>query len=391
MLGTVIMEILKGIGNMFINPLFYWIIILFIMTGYKRVKQERALFGTKIYPTLSEAGSTLIYSLLSGLFISALAVLGGFALSIEIAVILIIIVIILSFNGSAAFLSAAYTIGVTFLIMLVLSFIPFGNEEAFSPYIKVEYFVSLAFLMGILLILEAMMVRSKKAVTYPAIEKSGRGVWIGEHQLKRLAFIPFFCLLPVNESALNLPLFPFYEIADKHFMLVLFPFIIGYHYKVTAEFPKQAAARISKLTFMLGLFVLAFACASVFYPLFSAAAAILALAGKEWIMYIHRKKNAYATSIFHPLNKGMTVLAAIPESPAARLHIEAGETIEKVNDFPVDNEAQFYEALQNSGAFFKLQIRDSKGEIRFIQSAMYETDHHELGIIFVSEPHKLKA
>ncbi len=48
----------------------------------------------------------------------------------------------------------------------------------------------------------------------------------------------------------------------------------------------------------------------------------------------------------------------------------------------------FYQALQKSGAFFKLDIIDDAGEVRFVQSAFYEGDHHELGLIFTEKPYR---
>ena len=43
----------------------------------------------------------------------------------------------------------------------------------------------------------------------------------------------------------------------------------------------------------------------------------------------------------------------------------------------------FYEALQQNRAHCKLEVLDVNGQIRFVQRALYEGDHHELGILFV--------
>ncbi|MDY0405108.1 hypothetical protein P5G51_006575 [Virgibacillus sp. 179-BFC.A HS] len=55
---------------------------------------------------------------------------------------------------------------------------------------------------------------------------------------------------------------------------------------------------------------------------------------------------------------------------------------------PVASEAAFYQALQINGAFVKLTVLDTSGEMRFVQGALYENDHHELGLIFVTAAYR---
>src|SRR5699024_9155778 len=93
---------------------------------------------------------------------------------------------------------------------------------------------------------------------------------------------------------------------------------------------------------------------------------------------------------FSPLNSGLRVLSVIPNGPADRLGVLTGETIVKVNNTSVSTVDEFYEALQNSGASFKLDVIDDAGEVRFLMSAFYETEHHELGIIFPQSPYYVK-
>ncbi len=40
--------------------------------------------------------------------------------------------------------------------------------------------------------------------------------------------------------------------------------------------------------------------------------------------------------------------------------------------------------------FFKLEILGENGEVRFVQSALYEEDHHELGIITANSRSQVK-
>src|SRR5699024_3724067 len=183
--------------------------------------------------------------------------------------------------------------------------------------------------------------------SFPALTLSERGIWIGEHHLKKLAFIPFFTLVPTESLGGIAPLWPYFEYGSHSFSLILFPFIIGYQYKVRSELPESAADKLSQSTLYLSLIVLTVAIGSLFYPFLSFVAIFIALIGKEWMTYKHRIKERKNSAYFTPLNQGVKVLATIPNSPADRLGILVGETILKVNGQVVTNSSQFYEALQN--------------------------------------------
>lgn len=62
-----------------------------------------------------------------------------------------------------------------------------------------------------------------------------------------------------------------------------------------------------------------------------------------------------------------------------------GELITKANGVLINNEESFYEALQKNRAHCKLEVLDVNDQIRFVQRALYEGDHHELGILFVQD------
>lgn len=383
-----LLEIVKGIGKLFLNPLLYWTIILFILTGYKRIRRERNQFGTKIYHMFTEGRHTFVISILFSIIISILTISFGIVISFEAIIILMIVMFVLSITGSTMMLSASYTIGITFLLLLIL---PFINMQQLNTYINFQdlsavHFIGLAILTGLFLVAEALLIAQRDRETFPMMTLSGRGIWIGQHQLKRLAFIPFFVLLPAEKLAGIAPLFPYFEYGNQSFSLILLPFFVGFQYKVQGELPHVTAQKLGQKTLLLSWIVLLFAIGSLFFPVLSLVAILIAIIGKEFLTYRLRLKDRKRQAVFTPLHEGVKVLATIPNSPADRLGILVGETILKVNGTVVTNSVQFYEALQNSGAFFKLDILDDNGEVRFISSALYEEDHYKLGIIFPEEP-----
>lgn len=378
-------ELGKGIGRLFLHPLLYWTVIVFLLIGYERIKRERAHFGVKIHRYFSEGRGTLLLAILFSILLSCIVIVFGLTLSLEAIVVLAFVTFLFSFIRPPMLLSAAYTIGITFIILFVTSFLQFSFRDPFHilQTTTSEQFVSLAIFTGLLLIVEAFLIgRNGKSRSFPSLVQSKRGIWIGQHELRCVMLIPFFVLIPYSIDSTLTPFYPIFQLGETTYSLFLVPFLIGYRYPTTTQLPRDLARRISNATLLLSFLVLLVAISSIYYVMLAYVAIGLAVIGKEWIMYRHRRKEEHGQAIFTPLNRGIKVVATIPGSPAERLEILVGETVLRVNDVDVNNPSEYYEALQNSGAFVKLEIADERGEIRFVRSAFYEEDHYKLGIIF---------
>ncbi|RIU94516.1 PDZ domain-containing protein [Oceanobacillus picturae] len=386
-----LIELAKGMAKLFINPLLYWSIIVLLFAGYRRIKRERQNFGTKIFDVFSEWKSTWLFSILTGLLVSAVMIGAGFVLSYTSLLLLSVVAILFSLSGRFMFLSPVYTVGISFLLLL---FVPtlLGNQQ----WIREDFFdpINLAafpVLLGILLIAEGWLIkRTNMRDTYPGLSLSNRGIWVGEHHLKKLAIIPFFLLLPSGLITPFADYWPYVSLGEQTYSLILFPFLLGVDYKVRGRYPKEAADKLAVPIILLGIGATAIAIGGVFFAPLSLAAVIVTIFGKEYINYRHRNSERLRRCYFHPMNNGLKVLGVIPGTPADRLGIEVGENIVKVNGQMVNSIDSFYQSLQASGAYFKLDIEDLNGEIRFVQGALYQGDHHELGILFSDTPYRRK-
>lgn len=376
-------ELAKGAGRLFLNPMLYWAIVLVIITGYKRIQRERFYFGFKIFDIFSEWKNTWFFSIVTGLLISLITIGIGFVFSYEIILLLSIVVIILSLTFKFTMLSVSYTIGITYLLALIS---PLVLEQ---PTLIQTNFTSLAILLGLFLMIEALLlVRVKRNDTFPELTLSNRGVWIGEHHLKKLHMIPFFVLIPSGLIEPISNVWPYFSIGEETYSLLLIPFILGFDYTVRGNLAQEASVTIGKYVSLLGLIVLLVAIGSMFLSWLSIIAVMIGIIGKEFINYKHRTMDKDKQPFFNQMDKGLKVLAMIPGSPADRLGILVGETIYRVNGQNISTIEEFYTALQSSGAYFKLEVVDDQQEIRFVQSAFYEGDHHELGLVFTDKPYR---
>lgn len=384
-------ELLRGLIKFFLNPLLYWSFFLLLVISKIRIKNERRNFASKIYPLFSEMKNTWIISIVFGIVFSVLSVIIGMSLSLEIYYMIVIVTIILTVFGSLSMLTPSLTIGITYFSLLILPLLPLSFLESYFTFSlpSSQILTNVAIFMAIMLLAEAFLIRrNRKDTTYPTLIQSQRGIWVGEQHVKKLTIIPLLMLVPTNGIDGVLPIFPLIEVSNQSYQLILFPFVIGFHIYFQGELPIKMIRKYFQSVLILAFIVLLLAIASIYIPILSFLSVIFAIIGRGFIKYRYMLNDQRKPPYFTLLNRGIRVLAVKPDGPADRLGISVGETIVKVNDELVKNSNQFYEALQNSGAFFKLEVLDIYGEVRFVTSAFFEEDHYELGLSFPEAPYR---
>lgn len=382
-----LIELVKGIGKLFLNPVFYWLFLLVIIAGNRRIKKERSNFGIKIFDVFSEWKGTWGTAIISGLLMSLITLGAGFVFNYDTILVLSIVTILLSLLFHFSLLSAVYTLGITYILLLFFLF--FTGDQLFPSETN---FIGLSLLIGLLLLIEAIMVlRVKRNDSFPGLTLSNRGIWIGEHHLKRLAIIPFFVLIPTGTITPFADYWPYFSIGGETYSLLLVPFIIGFDYLVKGRLPKAASKKISQVLALLAVVVLTIAIGSIWISGLSFVSVFIAILGREYISYRFRVGENKRIPFFHPSNYGLKVLGIIPGTPADKLGILVGETIIKVNGKKISTVDDFYLALHTNTANFKLDVLNDDDEVRFIQGAFYENDHYQLGLIFPSEPYRKKT
>ncbi|SER81186.1 hypothetical protein SAMN04487944_110125 [Gracilibacillus ureilyticus] len=382
-----LLETVYAVLRIFTQPFIYLFIALLLVSGYYRIKQDRQSFGIKVYPYFDEYKQTWLISLLAGIIISAISVAAGFIFTMPLLALLGIIIIIMSLFRRFFFLSASYTLGIGYLTVFILSLYDFSFLPAsWISSIEQINFIYLPLLIALLLIVEGvLLIRTKPMNTYPEITKSLRGKFLGRHRIKKLAVIPFFAWIPSGLIEPFAPWLPYLQIDGESYGLIIVPFLIGYEHAVRNSIPKHGAKWIASKVFILAGLLVALTVASYFYEVFIIISVIFAVIGRLVIQYWFRLYDQNQNPMFQLGGDGIFVLGILPNSTAEHLKIEPGERIVKVNEITVNNEREFYHAIQLNRAFCKLVIKDLNGEIRFSKSPLYEHDHHELGVVLVKD------
>lgn len=379
-----VMEFLSAAGKLFLHPLFYFSFFLCIVMGYRRVKRERKDFKIRIEDGYFELRNVFSIGVIIGLCLSAVTIVLGMAIPFAALIVMGILSIVIGMTLQYRLLTPAHIIGVTIFTLFFIH-----EFELSIPFIELDksLYPALAVLMGLLIVGEGILIR-RNAVkgTSPKLIQSNRGMTVGVHESQRLWMIPFFLFVPGGEMVAPFEWWPVFDLGKEVAITpILVPFLIGFTQQVQGQLPKDSITISGTRIMALGFGVLAIGIGSIWLPILSIAAAAIALFGREWVAYANKMSEQQLPFYFTKRDHGVLILGVIPYSPADKMALQAGEVITKVNGVVVHTEKQLYEALQRNRAHCKLEVLDVFDQIRFVQRALYEGEHHELGILFVQD------
>ncbi|MBC1774941.1 S1C family serine protease [Listeria seeligeri] len=386
----VFMEILKGIGRLFLQPALYVGIILVIIAGFNRVKWERKSFSIRVYSPWLELKNFFGIGLLFGLCLSIVSVVIGFSVTIEWIAIFNTIICFLMLIGMFRFSSTAFTIGITsltfyFCYYFDINLSPFMNEAFDYDAVFIDNFmISMTFLLSILLFVEAFLIQYTSAKNpAPSLRKSKRGKLIGSFQLRKLWFVPLVVFIPGDVFTKIFEWWPVFTIGSQSYSLIILPLFIGFQQRVQGQLPEAASRKIAVQVTTLATIIAVAGLLGIMMPILTLFAFMFAVIGRFWISYRHYRAEQLLPKKFGPQPGGIVVLGSREATPSARLNLKAGEKITEVNGQPIHTREGLYDALNLNRAFCKIKVIDNNGEPRFEQTALYENESFELGLLLV--------
>ncbi|MBF2672449.1 S1C family serine protease [Listeria seeligeri] len=386
----VFMEILKGIGRLFLQPALYVGIILVIIAGFNRVKWERKSFSIRVYSPWLELKNFFGIGLLFGLCLSIVSVVIGFSVTIEWIAIFNTIICFLMLIGMFRFSSTAFTIGITsltfyFCYYFDINLSPFMNEAFGYDAVFIDNFmISMTFLLSILLFVEAFLIQYTSAKNpAPSLRKSKRGKLIGSFQLRKLWFVPLVVFIPGDVFTKIFEWWPVFTIGSQSYSLIILPLFIGFQQRVQGQLPEAASRKIAVQVTTLATIIAVAGLLGIMMPILTLFAFMFAVIGRFWISYRHYRAEQLLPKKFGPQPGGIVVLGSREATPSARLNLKAGEKITEVNGQQIHTREGLYDALNLNRAFCKIKVIDNNGEPRFEQTALYENESFELGLLLV--------
>ncbi|WP_273717161.1 PDZ domain-containing protein [Alkalihalobacillus pseudalcaliphilus] len=390
-----VMDILKTVGiafgYFFANPLLYVGLIIILVVANYRIKIERQSFHTRVYSRKADFLLPFWPSLLAGICISIVAFGLGVVVNIPILILMVGLYALAILTTNFRWVSPVTILGFTTVILMVGPLIQ--GQNSFSDLFQSIADTSISALFTLLLVFliaEAfLIIKNGSKHTSPRLVKSKRGKWIGVHKQKRLWIVPVVLFIPEG----LLPTFEFWPVfttGELSLQPVFVPFLVGFQHIVKSALPEWAIKRIGKKLLILALLAIPFAVVGYFYPIVAVVAAVIIFALREWMMLSEKNNEEKLSKYFTELKEGCKILGVLPNSPADKMELKVGETIAKVNGRMVQNQDEFYHALQVNSAFCKLEVLDYAGEVRFAQGAIYVGEHHQLGVLLVKTEQALQ-
>ena len=373
-------ELLDGIGwtviSLFASPILWLAVLVSFLLSMRRVKRERNLFRSRTRSKRTDLFETLVPGFVVGLVLSVISVSLTLTVSTEFLIAFMVLTFLILLTGVIRF---NLPLGPLVLLAGVTWFMTGDRVDSLRDVTVSDWLLLAALSLGAELVL--LIWRGKKNLS-PSLVLSKRGRYIGGLSSNKLWLIPLVVFVPGSSLETLIPQWSFPEFVP----IVLF-LPIGFSFLFTGQLPDQLIRPLIQgrlLTFVFSVVLAAGA--------FLTGQAVW-LYGLPVLLIVHlilhqriKRLNRSQTPLFLNGKRGVVILGTLPEKPASEMGLVPGEAIYKVNGEFVESEKSFYEAIQKHKPYLRLEVMNHNGDVRFAQRAFYEQDHHDLGILFVSEP-----
>lgn len=160
------------------------------------------------------------------------------------------------------------------------------------------------------------------------------------------------------------------------------PVVIGFASKTCSKPLKQKKRLVSTFTLLyaLSLSILVVVAMNSLQPEWLWLAAAFAFVGHEALYLGSDVIERRGTPLFVSNEKGLRVLAVLPQTPAAVLGIKTGDIIYRLNGMRIQTPDDLEKAVSLS-SFCKLEVIDEQQDSHYLQRAIYEKDPKHLGIV----------
>lgn len=387
--GTILIEILKGIGRFFLNPLLYIAIFSAIYLGYRRVKRERRFFNRRILGGWSELKSMLAMGFVLSVIISVFSLVIGLTITVELLTVVFVVSAIGLIIYMYHLLSPAILMAIAFCVIVWMQWQDWsyviGPLELSSTNVADGLVITVPVLTGLLLMAEGILIRRYGGrFASPIVEKTKRGLNGIGYYSKQIWLLPVFTIIPGDGIQNFTPYWPQFTIGAEQFSLIVFPFIIGFQQMVRQKLPVYVYPKMGNSIILVGQCMLIVGFLAILSPILGAAALALGAISRTFIgVYYSRSEDRDSYAVMRS-DQGVMIAGVLPDSPAEKMGLIVGEVIRRVNGQAVFTEEDLYEALQINAAHCRLEVLDHSGELRLAQHVVHRDDNHKIGLLVVN-------
>lgn len=394
---NILQSLLLSVGLFFIQPLFLVGIVLVLLAKSKRIRYDRKQLRATVYKDNFEIKRFLLWGLLPGLILSAINLFVGMPITLD-WIILYQIVTLLSLGLGYRFIHPIFTFSVTSLILLALTFFEVNITQFFTMpanwFSPLEQGTSVAFeltqvtfIAALLLLLSTILVlhTGDMAKFIPRFLATKRGKLVATYRMTPFWLVPLLFVIPGEGFRPFFEWWPVFSIGNQSYSFFLLPVLVGLRYTVQAQIPSEAKNRLLKDFVGLSIAGLVLFALTFWIREIAVVGLLVLIAGGFAVLYRHRKREQKWSFRFGPAEQGLKVVAVRPNSPAEKMGLDIGDAILECNQIVLQNIEDYNEALFSNRAYCHLKVKRADGEMILAETAIYEDDPHDLGLITLEE------
>lgn len=388
--------LIKEIPSFFINPISYIFLLMAWLQYNRQTRFERKLYHRRLTQPWEQWLHTVIHGLWGGVLASIICLLLGISVqSFDLWVIAGLSFLFSLFH--IQYFCFAYAGGLYVIVATLAKLWPYQSPvmmiNSICEHLSNVSLPSIIGLIALFYLMESILLRRNRGRGASPIPLNGkRGRLVGAYQLQKFWFLPMFMFVsvpPGTDMSLTLPTWWPMLLSGAGAGLTVgfwgFPIILGFSDLMISQLPETKAKHSAKSLFLFGMLLLVFAFASKWSIEVGIMAGILALFGHTLLIRWSSWKQWRETPIFVQLGKGVVILAVLPDSPAEKMGILPGDILMKVNGVDMNRSEDLYPALQLYSAFCKMEVKNVEGHIKYLQRAVYQGEHHQLGLILAPD------
>ena len=360
-----------------LGPITWLGFLVAVFWHWLRLRHERKVFLTAIDRHATSLWAGIIGGVGVAIIISGLSVLGGILLPPAVLVML---------SGLTG-------------LMLLLSGIGFGPwwlpvagllalcipQTQFAQGFSEAWTWRLLLLVGLLWLAEAGLIKVfDPPIDVPTLIQGPRGAKIAVYAHRQFYWLPL--VLPISGTTFaQFSWWPALTIGNTHFALIGLPLILGVALRTKKQLPKNAIKSWIWQYLIAGVVSVALAAGAWALPTYAPIWLMIAVVVGIVVGIANHLANKRGINYVSQTVTGVRLVAIQPETPAAKMGLEAGDVVLLCNQIPVHNDAELYAAIQAHPTYCRLKVMRLDGAIKLCETAIYEGAPHELGMITFAE------
>ncbi|WP_125710257.1 PDZ domain-containing protein [Lacticaseibacillus porcinae] len=360
-----------------LGPITWVGFLVAVFWHWLRLRHERKVFLTAIDRHATGLWAGVIGGVAVAIIISALSVLGGVLLSPAVLMMLSALSLVMLLLSGIGFGPWWLPIAGLLAIYLPQTRFAVGMPEAWTW--------RLLLLVGLLWLAEAGLLKIfDPPIDVPTIKQGPRGAKIAIYAHRQFYWLPL--VLPISGTTFaQLPWWPALTIGNLHFALIGLPVILGVALRTKKQLPKTAIKLWIWQYLIAGLLALALTAGAWALPRYAVIWLGIAVIVGIAVGVANHYANMRGINYVSQTMTGVRLVAIQPETPAAKMGLEAGDVVLLCNQMAVHNDAELYAAIQAHPTYCRLKVMRLDGAIKLCETAIYEGAPHELGMITFAE------